>query len=507
MILVAFSTSTEKFQNIFMPGEPNADMTESFYRGVLEYLSARADSILEARLLYEWIRDGKPMLGFLCATECVRSVADELILREVPFLCITEPYGEVGFLIRAYDGDTADAVKEEVLEVKARYCKITTADELKADLMKSRQTDKQVVHVNRLTLEQIEMLRQLCEENIDGAEIGIDEMEDGTYMFTFHGRQGVSKKGRELTSMNQIYLLMMLKTGGLDGEFNCRSAVNRRATELAAARGFAKPGVDLRLTPAWVVGRGKHYLKVSDSGFEFGVAVNENGRVTLEEQYSMDGNAPDYEDQLNSFMSRIEDPAVTYNSAQAFSHLEGKDAGLSFTPSRDSRIIARTDRDMVSVINRVVMSKIRTSPVMVSEGKWDQKFDLYMKEAASYMNGARLIMDFRNEHDGQDPERVPDGYAREEYDELIKAVASRGYKGLGPYVPAIQCLSRTESFLVRARLPYIKDLDPKKEPSRGDDRGDRRRTIDTDRDFFSGHTGSSASRAHRPHASGDEPVR
>lgn len=518
---MSFVTSTETFQNIFMTAEPDEDLTKDFFDAVLKYLAKRR-SIVEADLLYKWIKEGNPMHGFIAGPDVVREIADNMIASKVPFLCVTEKYGEVGFLIRAYDGRTADDIKKSVLNKKAKYCKVVTSEQLKKDVVRSRESDKNIIHVNYMTPEQIEILRKLCEENLDDTEVGIDEMQDGTYMFSFYGKFGVSGRGPVLSSVNQLFCLLFLMSDGFRGQINQRIARNRRHFNIALANGFKPKGGNLRTTPAWIVGQGPHYLMLNGSGFEYGVAVPGNGTVTLEEQYSVDSASPEYQAELSSYLARIEDSTVTYNQSQAVQHLEtqipghrkGIESGLDFSLSKDDKIIQRTERNIVAKVNELVSAKIETNPIMTMEGKWDQKFKLYLKESAGLIDGARLLMNYvttkavqaaksqnipiddkhrtelqnlKNQiyqlaivEKGIEAKDIPEGYKLEDYQKIIEIPRSCGLE-LEAYLPAMNAMRHIEATMVQARLPQIKDVNEKIR-SMSDKKGKEK---EQERDYFS----------------------
>lgn len=447
---MAFSTSTELFQSVFMPSEPEDENTSVFFQAVLRYLAERIElyDIEEAVLLYEWISAGNPMKGFMCRIDLVQDVADDFMTEGIPFLCIEEPYGNVGFLIRACDADKSNKIKQGVLDKRAKFCEVISSDELVNRTIKSSEADKNILYITNLSAEQIEILQQLCEENIDETEVGIDEMNDGTFMFSFSGKHAMKKTGKRLASLNQIFALMMLQSLGLNSDVNKRIARNELAVNKAIIKGFARPGIDLRKSPAWVVGRGRHYMRLNGSGFEYGVAVpKDNGQVTLEEQYSVDGSTPDYEMQLNSYLARIDDKTFTYDMRQAIRHLEGRESSLNFSKSRDDRIIESFERELVEKADIMVMEKIRSDPVMTMDERWDEKFEHYLGEMAELIDGARM-------------DEVPDGYTRDEINELKQVGDDHGIS-LEAYLPAISGMRHIETTLSRARLPEIKDINKK----------------------------------------------
>lgn len=385
---MSFYTSTKNFQNAFVGYNPDEELTRNFYLGVLRYLNKRRTKLQDAAILYDWIIGGNPMLGFMCSPEYVQYMTKALIIRHIPFVCVSEPRGDIGFLIRDMDGENADEAKRSVLDQAARYCRIVDYNQLKEDILLSENPDKEMIHINLLTAEQADILVQLLETYTDGLEVALDEMEDGTWMFSFFGGLVHPKKQKKSIPMGQLLVLLMLRSEGYYADQHNRAARNHAAFEKAVACEFrGEDGkIDLRVTPAWVVGSGQHYVCIDGNGFEYGVAVRNAGEITLEAQYRTDSMSPAYQNDLYSYLARICDPAVTYNQQQAVRHLSGMDSGLRYDLPTDARIVSHCEEEAVEIVNELLQVK------SIDYTMHEKGLETYMRLASCLLDEARMLL-------------------------------------------------------------------------------------------------------------------
>ena len=453
---MAFKTSYEMFQRVFMASEEDKELIEDFFDSALAYLEQRK-AINEASLLYEWIKEGKAVHGFICRQDIVRDTADMLMGEKIPFLCVMDEYGDVGFLIRSCDKDKIGEVRDSVLSKRAKYCKIVSSEELKNNILKSGGNDKSIIFLTGLSEEQIDIMKQLCNENLDGDEIGIDVMNDGTYTLSLYGKQSMKKKN-DLLSLNQIFALMMLRVNGPNAEKNKKIARNQTDFRRLFSKNFIRSNVDLRRTPAWIVGRGKHYLRINGEGFEFGVAVESDNGINLVEQYAMDTSAPDYQNLLNSYLARITDKAVTYDQKQAMAHLSGKETSLDVSRTKDDRILDKFELNLIAKADEIVMKKIETDPIMTMPGRWDEKFYHYMNEMSSLMEAAAetTIIEtgkYRRNELNEIRALCDSIKFSPKEGEVDKTVPLRAYERAYAKMPDI------EVSILEAKLPLVADID------------------------------------------------
>ena len=446
---MAFKTSTEAFQSVFMhAGEE--EVINDFFDILKKYLRSRI-KYTEAKLLYEWIESGKSLYGFLCRQDLVRDMADSMINESIPFLCVTEPRGDVGFLIRSCDTAGVEPLKKNVLNNKAKYCEMMTSDELKKRIMQEHSDDKNILYLSGLSNEQAAIMQEICDEELDDIA-AMDRMKDGTYTFSFYGKRTFEKK------INQIIALMLMRSMGFFSKENQRLARNKRLLDIAVAKGFNKKGVKLDKTPAWVVGRGNHYMKFDGNGFEYGVAVSEGG-FHLEEQYSVDISTPDYQQQMNSYLARISDKTFTYDTNQAIKHLQTKNANLNYSVSNDQKLVRMFEKEIVAKADEMVSERLMENSTMQTPAIWNIKLNLYMGEMAKLLDGARM-------------DALPEGYRKSQIEELQKICENYGLVSIDPktntkkyglesYLPALSKMRHMELTIVQTTPKHVKDIQAK----------------------------------------------
>ena len=444
---MAFTTSTEVFQSIFMhAGDEEA--VKGFFEILKKYLRSRM-KYKEAKILYEWIDAGKSIYGFLCRQDVVREMADSMIDEDIPFLCVTEPRGDVGFLIRSCDTAGVEPLKKNVLMNKAKYCEMLTNKELKKRIMQERSDDKNIIYLSGLSNEQAAILQDICDEELDDLA-SMDRMADGTYTFGFYGKRAFDK------NITQVIVLMLMRSLGNQANENQRFARNKRMLDIAVAKGFQKKGVKLDKTPAWVIGKGNHYMKFDGNGFEYGAAVKDSSGIHLEEQYSVDISTPDYQQQMNSYLARISDKTFTYDSSQALKHLSGKNANLNYSMTKDQKIIRMFEKEVVEKANEMVTEHLMENSTMQSNQIWNIKLNLYLNEMAKLMDGARM-------------DTPPDGYRKPDLEALQKICEKYGLVvidpetqqkryGLESYADAFSKMRHLELTIVQTTPTLVNDI-------------------------------------------------
>ena len=446
---MAFKTSTEAFQSVFMhTGED--EFINDFFDVLKKYLRSRI-KYKEAKLLYDWIESGKSIYGFLCRQDLVRDMADSLIDENIPFLCVTEPRGDVGFLIRSCDTAGVEPLKKNVLNNKAKYCEMVTSEELKKRIMQERSDDKNILYLSGLSSEQVAIMQEVCDEELDDT-VAIDRMKDGTYTFSFYGKRTFEKK------INQVIVLMLMRSMGFFSKENQRLARNKRLLDVAVAKGFEKKGVKLDKTPAWIVGKGNHYMKFDGNGFEYGVAVSEGG-FHLEEQYSVDISTPDYQQQMNSYLARIADKTFTYDTNQAIKHLQTRNANLNYSVTNDQKLVRMFEKEIVAKADEMVSERLMENATMQTPAIWNIKLNLYMSEMAKLLDGARM-------------DSLPEGYRKSQIEELQKICENYGLVATDPetnrkkyalesYLPALSQMRHLELTIVQTTPKRVKDIQAK----------------------------------------------
>ena len=165
------------------------------------------------------------------------------------------------------------------------------------------------------------------------------------------------------------------------------------------------------------------------------------------EQYTVDANSPDYQAQLTSYLSRIEDKTVTHDARQAQKHLAGKEASLNYSRNNDQRLVALFEKQITQKADEIVNRKIRSDPVMTLDGRWDEKLEHYLSEVAKLLDGARMDV-------------IPEGYTRKDIEEIQKIGDSHAIK-LEAYAPSITSMRNMETTLAKALPTRTKNVGEK----------------------------------------------
>lgn len=375
------------FREIFGTGKKDKTLVERFFYELADYLDTAQD-IVEAKKLADWIRNGNKMSCFSCRSDLADDMSWQLVSDNIPFVVVTEKTGRTGFAIRECDAKKTGKARDAVLEAKARYCRITTGEGLKEIMSQTKDRDKEVLYISGLTAEETDLLRAKCEETLDGNDIGIDEMEDGTFTFSFIGKKALKHNGRDGMNLARALLEAMMAANGPNRVKNQRMARNRIALEQAAGRRFRKNGIDLDVTPAWVMGKDSQYMRIDSTGFEHGRAVtDEYGDTHLIEEYTGDVSMPDYDAQLVSHLAHFTDGAYTYDANAALRHYAAPDKSTAVIRSdKNDRIISHAERDIVSAIDGAVLRKAQKDPISQMRGRWGEKLENYIKNATRLLD-------------------------------------------------------------------------------------------------------------------------
>lgn len=468
---MAFRTSEEIFQSIFGSGKKNKTLADEFFLELVKYLDNVSDQYQEAGKLSSWIRNGNEMLCFHCRADLVEDMSDRFKDDAIPFITVMDPAGHVVYMIRSCDAESADAIRDAILEAKAKYCTITTGEELKKKIAETKDKDKDILYIGGLSPEEADVLREYCEEELDNNDIGIDEMEDGTYTFSFIGKKALRTQPGQEKNLAYVTLRAMLAIHGPNRLNVERMARNRASLENAVGRRFRKQGVNLNRTPAWVVGRDNQYIKVDETGFEYGRAVLNKGDVELREEFTADVSMPDYDAQLNSYLTRMRDGTYTYDVNEAYQHfLDPSSSTLVVQTTRDDRILKKMEQDLATAIHEVVTRKNANDHVMQTSERWNEKFDRSLQVAASLMTG---IIYPDKSREGEEI-RVT-GFSREDVAHVTDVLQNYDV-GMGYYEEAADRLHSLDTYIDRPTFTRFSrdDLEDRLQTRTEDGRDERR---------------------------------
>ena len=461
--LMAFATSTDMFQNAFV--EPNTDMDkiDEFLKLVVDYLDTRSD-YAEAETLKEWIQKGNPISGFICRYDLSDDMSYQMLTNGIPFVAITDKLGDLAYLVRECDEEQINTLREQVLEEKAHYFKETNLNDLKKDLLTSKEKDKSVIFLSGLSEEEMEIMKSLLDENLDGDEVGIDEMEDGTFMFSFKAKKAMKKGYRDAVNLCMLSALMMMQSKGFKKDMYLENARNKSKLMKALSNSF-RVGSKNKAMDTWIVGKGTRYVKAGESGFEYGVAVNDENGFSLEELYSADISVPDYQEQLNSYVLSIPEATYTLDAKQAMLHLSKADDTRTIAENYENKVISSFEKEVVQKAVEIAAYKTASDRTMNTDGHWDEKFEIMMKEIATVIESAQVAINSRDEARAAGVEfKVPDdidppkGYSKTDIQQIMD-ISEKSGLSLNSYINAIGAMRHIEVYMSKAEPDRMKNID------------------------------------------------
>ena len=224
---MAFKVSNKVYEEIF----DNSDnlkvinnpqqVVESFLKRLNNYLKTHK-KYPAADAIRKWLEKGGSISSFTCRGDMVEQMISALRLNAIPFILIQEITGNKGFLIRSKDNDKQRKIANQLLNISAYYCKITSGKEASQFYLKKRIPNKEMIAIGDVTKEQMIYLTEGCNQILPGETIGVDKMKDGTYLLTIHGHTAIMgspmAKGRNFSSL--LAESVVLFNGNVKAEMN-----------------------------------------------------------------------------------------------------------------------------------------------------------------------------------------------------------------------------------------------------------------------------------------------
>lgn len=441
---MAFKVSNKVFEEIFENENKNLkvikdpqQIVESFLKHLKSYLKAHK-KYPAADAIYKWLEKGGSISSFTCRGDMVESMIDALRFNSVPFIIIQEVTGNKGFLIRSKDNDKQRKIVHQILKSSSNYCQITSGKEASQIYLKKRIPNKEMIAIGGITKEQLVYIEEICNQILPGETIGVDKMQDGTYLITVHGYTSImgSQLFREKNFAALLSETIVLFNGNAKKEINKISS-DTNAFRLAKARGFLDESGTTQ-NPVWIVGNENKFVKRVGEGFELGHAEEVNDEIYLENDTKVTFDDADYEKRLNSALANITNRKVLYRLSDVIEHFKNK--------KRQQRVnkIAG-EKHLMEEVSRIVMNKVRGDATFVRGNNWAKKMIHYQNEAGKVLVGVK---------EG----RVPNGYHREDIKELMD-VAFRYRLDLNLITPAIDKLKNIEVFDRPVGPPKVRSIE------------------------------------------------
>ena len=262
----AFGLQTKKEETV--KAKNAQEIIQNFLKELQTYLRGQKRNPA-AIAIYDWLRRGGIISSFTCRADMVEAMERELRKQNVPYVLVQEAQGDYGFLIRAKDKGKEKKIARHVLRRSADYCTVVSGEEAGEAYLKSKELDKTMLAIGNLSEEEVIHLEGKCNEVLAGEVIGVDKMEDGTYMMSFHGPTAVDWRRNNPFPLALAQTVMRMN--GASKAESKQEARYQKAYRKAKGEGFPDKNGENK-NPVWVVGHQNKYVKRTARGFELGHA-------------------------------------------------------------------------------------------------------------------------------------------------------------------------------------------------------------------------------------------
>lgn len=406
------ATSNDLFDQVFK--NEDKSLTEEFLLQLSEYLRARRTPRHEAIL--EAIEEDKPLSSFLIRNDVVDDLSIELLMQGIPFVLICNTVGEYGALVRTDDKMQIVAAVTNLLTRKGNFMAVLTGEELFNLVQMNDDKNKALLALNGLTKEQLRLLEDLCREKGQLTEIAEDHMDDGTYRF-----MAPARKTALGSNFARIIFEMFVMTEGYNADVNERRIRNKFSFDQLRYNNFGRDviqnGRQGMTRDIFIVSSTNQYMKIMQTGFEYGRAAIRGGELTLVPDTELYMDTMGYYDYENSYLNRMTNPAVTIDTHQVMDHLINVLTGcperdsLDYGYNQDEHQVHQTEMVMARSIMNVVMRKVQDDSIMNIDGKEMQKVGHVTSEAGLVLQGLCN-------------REIPRGYDELDFAEIINAITS-----------------------------------------------------------------------------------
>jgi hypothetical protein len=270
------ATSNDLFDQIFK--SEDRSLTEEFLNLLKEYLQARKTTRHQRML--EAINEDKPLSSFMIRSDVIDDFAIELLMQDIPFVLICNKTGEYGALVMSEEKPAIIGAVTNLLARKGNFMAVMTGEELFNLVQQYDEKNKALIALNGLTREQLRLLEKLCREKGELTEISEDLMEDGTYRF-----MAPARKTAIGANFARIIFEMFVMTEGYNAEVNEKRIQSEFAFDQLRYNNFGRDviqngrqGMNMDI---YIVSSTNQYMKIMQTGFEYGRAALQNGQIVL----------------------------------------------------------------------------------------------------------------------------------------------------------------------------------------------------------------------------------
>lgn len=441
---LAFKVSNKAFEQAFSSNEgeiktirTSKEIVDDFLYKLSIYLKQQSH-YPAAKAISNWISKGGSLSAFTCRADMVEPMINALRRESIPFVIVQEMTGNKGFIIRSKDNEMQRKIANHLLKTSAKYCQVKTGKEASEEYLRRRIQDKNMLAVGDVTPEQLVYLEELCNQILPGETIGVDKMEDGTYLVTVHGQTAIigphQYRGRNFAAA--LSETLFLFDSNVKKEM-LEISSNTNEFRKAKSEGFLDKDNSTQ-QPVWIVGKENIFVKRTMRGFEVGHAEEIGEEVFLETDYRVSFDDPQYDTRLNSGLSKITDKKVLYRLQDVIDHYKTKKSQI-----RNAKI--EGEKHLMEEVDYIVANKVRSDAAYVRGNNWAAKLKHYATEVHKVLSATK---------DG----RIPVGYSKEQIVSLMD-ITHRYKIDLSIATPAINKLKNVEVFDRPAGPPKIRSIE------------------------------------------------
>lgn len=414
--------------------------------------------------LSAWDKSGGTFTMFSADRSVLSDMQSVLVENNIPFVNSVDAQGEPFIVIRDCDMTKVDGLKKDVLIRQSGYYVEVSLDELHSAASNAA-SNRRIAGLSGLTEEAAEFLVEKANNFGRGVTVAKEKMTDGTYYVAVSSQSFMTDSQYKM-DLAQAYAEMTIALYGPNAERNHQDVENRISFNTALGdhiRDFYAEapgeGPDAR-KESWIIGRNdsSQYVRFTNDGAEFGfVTKNPQGdRVFYNAQDTIALDAPDFEERVYTFCSKIKDKeilAIRGDVDKHFLYHGNKTHGYSdWTPAE--RRIDNGERRLIRAIDRKIKDNMRGDGILKERGNEQQKMMVYISSMRAAFDGIRS---------GVRPER----FTKEQWTD-ITTVASANGMNLAQYADAVEKLEFYElnGYEVDSRFYEMEDM-PLEERIRG----------------------------------------
>lgn len=425
---MGFDAGKENFDNVFDFLNAQSGGTAKFLEALAKYLEAQ-NEVAGAQIMSKWIKDNKGVSAYRARADCVEMMSKELSARAVPYVRMRQPDGSDYYLIRSCDNERVKQINKDVLTIKGNYYQQVSAAELEqalANAVELPEQDRQIASIDGLTNIQAEVLKGKCSNMGEGFTIAIEKLEDGTNRLSCQSSKVVTPN-MQREDMGKAFNEMAFSLYGPNAKI--------REAQAKADIQFNQDvfNYDVVNGDGFILGADNTncFIVINEHGFDFKKVTVRDGMMNEDAIDHVDASMPDYKEQLQSYMCKLQNKVFTYDRAAVDKHFQTK--GVSTQSKRPVKNeLEQQISDGESALAEKIDEMIKNSEkykLHVNDPA-PKQFNLYQDETVKIM--AALSKN-----------KQPDEYSKEQFDEL-GSICRKYNLNIEDYKDAVKAIDRCE---------------------------------------------------------------